>query len=194
MLSGQHSYQWLMSCDHDDAFMRDAAVQSELTGLSVRCLFGVHATKHEAVNADIDKADPLDCCVLVSDDMTPVVRGFDDIIAKTLLDCFPNLDGGLWFDDGLNAACWTLTIMGRKLYERLGYLYRTDYLSICADADLQQTCLRLGVLRHFQQTIIRHDHHISGRSPHDALYRKNELDEAYDYAVFAIREAAGFPL
>jgi hypothetical protein len=119
-----------MSCDADDDSMSRTLVQDEFIRTMGRVawnhiFYGNSKTKIEACNANmIEIAYPWDIVMLVSDDMIPIVKGYDDVIRSHMLASFPDTNGTLWFNDGhqenkLN----TLSVMGRKMYDSFGYIY-----------------------------------------------------------------------
>jgi len=91
--------------------------------------------------------------------MLPVVKDYDDIIADAMQRFYPDLDGALNFYDGWNGNpdCCTLSIMGRKLYERFGYIYHPSYLSTHCDNEFTDDCREMGKIVWFADCIIRHN-------------------------------------
>lgn len=60
--------------------------------------------------------------------MIPCQKGYDNIIAVNMNKYFPNMDGALHFNDGrVGNSLFTLSIMGKKLYDQFGYIYHPDY-------------------------------------------------------------------
>ena len=161
-LSGKHEHHFFITMDVDDATMNNGVMWQYLE--SIRKLFynyGDHASKVEAVNADMDSSlnKDFDILVVVSDDMLPVVKDYDDIIADAMQRFYPDLDGALNFYDGWNGNpdCCTLSIMGRKLYERFGYIYHPSYLSTHCDNEFTDDCREMGKIVWFADCIIRHN-------------------------------------
>ena len=111
---------------------------------NVTVVFGDSKTKIEACNADIKDVD-FDIVLLASDDMVPQVRGYDTIIKEAMEDYFPNTDGVLWFNDGYQSrAMNTLCILGKKYYDRFGYIYHPDYISLWCDNEFTVVANMLG--------------------------------------------------
>ncbi len=161
LLSGKHDVRFLISCDKDDALMNNDEVRAKLDtfhNLSVH--YGNSKTKIEAVNVDMYKAGSFDILLLASDDMLPIIKGYDDIIVRQFRKQFPDTDGVLWFNDGrrrnrLNTLC----VLGYKYYCRFGYIYHPDYISFYCDDEFTQVADLLGKQVYLNQTIIRHDHY-----------------------------------
>jgi hypothetical protein len=78
-----------------------------------------------AINRDMDLAPPFDILLLASDDMIPIVKGYDRIIRDNMpLDT----DRVLHFNDGHRTdSLNTLCILGKKYYDRFGYIYYPEY-------------------------------------------------------------------
>ena len=92
--------------------------------------------KH-AINADIPTT-AWDILVLISDDMIPEIKSFDQIIRSKMKEHYPDTDGVLWFFDGWREDLNTLCILGRKYYDRFGYIYHPSYESFWSDAEFTE--------------------------------------------------------
>ena len=141
--------------------------------------YGNNKSKIEAVNADMEKIEyPWDIVVLVSDDMIPQVRGYDDVIRNYMLSKFPDTDGILWFNDGTQGKNLnTLSIMGRKMYESFGYIYHPSYKSLFCDTEFTDLCngSLASKCLYIDYCIIRHEHPGTGfKQKQDSLYEKNQ--------------------
>jgi len=186
-----------MSCDSDDESMTRPLVQEEFArtlsrvGWS-RVFFGNSKTKIEACNANMGEIDyPWDIVMLVSDDMVPIVKGYDDAIRLHMMASFPDTNGILWFNDGhqenkLN----TLSIMGRIMYTHFGYIYHPSYKSFYCDTEFTDLCM--GELRdrclYVPTCIVRHEHPGNGYGKADSLYFKNQLAWCSDMDQYIARK------
>jgi hypothetical protein len=202
MASGKHELSFVLTLDEDDVTMNNPAMRRMLSRLEdrgvVKSFFGSSKSKIQAVNADM--IDPhtgatwdFDILILVSDDMIPEVAGYDGIVVAEMLASFPDLDGVVHYNDGLRGESLnTLSIMGRKYYERFGYIYHPDYASVFADNEFTQVSRALGKAVYRDQVIIRHRWMEQGK---DALYARNEDNALYarDHEVFTRRMKEGFP-
>jgi hypothetical protein len=178
-----------MSCDSDDDSMTRTLVKDEFDRILGQfgwhqIYYGNSKTKIEACNADMEKIEyPWDIVVLVSDDMVPIVRGYDDVIRSHMIASFPNTDGILWFNDGhqedkLN----TLSVMGQTMYQSFGYIYHPSYKSFYCDTeftDLCKTTLKSKCV-YIPTCIVRHEHPGNGYGGFDSLYQKNQLAWTHD--------------
>jgi len=190
-LSGKHEYHFFITMDVDDPTMNNGVMWQYLDNVSRKVFYnyGNHASKVEAVNADMDSSlnKDFDILVLVSDDMLPVVKDYDDFIADAMQGYYPDLDGALNFFDGLNGNpdCCTLTIMGRKLYERFGYIYHPSYLGTHCDNEFTDDCREMGKIVWFADCIISHNWR---GSYYDALSQRDTKNFATDRANYEARK------
>jgi hypothetical protein len=185
--SGQHELYWLCSFDVDDPTMRDPAVQLWCQQRGLHYYYGTSKTKVQAINADLDRRPPdYDVAIIVSDDMAVIAPGWDEIVAFDMRQHFPQLDGALWYLDGRRDDLCTLSIMGRGVLERLGYLYSPEYATSYCDNDYQRLMEHQGKLWRCGGQVFRHEWRVENN---DALMRRNEGRELYarDKATFERR-------
>ena len=180
-----------LSCDIDDSSMRRAdELQKVLSGFEWNRIFlSPNKSKIEACNANMNEIEyGWDIVVLVSDDMIPQVKGYDDVIRNHMLARFPSTDGILWFNDGCQGdKLNTLCVFGRKMYESFGFLYHPSYKSLFCDTELTDQCK--GPLAnkclYVPYCIIRHEHPGTGfANKMDALYAINQrqwIPDMYNY-------------
>ena len=178
-----------MSCDSDDESMTRTLVKDEFNRILGQfgwhqMYYGNSKTKIEACNADMEKIEyPWDIVVLVSDDMVPIVRGYDDVIRSHMMSSFPDTNGILWFNDGHQGENLnTLSVMGRTMYQSFGYIYHPSYKSFYCDTeftDLCKTSLRSKCV-YSPTCIVRHEHPGNGYGGFDSLYQKNQLAWTHD--------------
>lgn len=205
ILSGRHEVHFVISFDEDDETMNNDELSSYFTRLRRRCpdtfhpLCGTSTSKVSAINANLDRVydiDP-DVVVLASDDMVPVVSGYDDVIAQSMERHFPDTDGVLHFDDGFSGGdrLITLAIMGGKYLRRFGYLYYPGYKSVYCDNEFTDVCRMLNKVVYSSQVIIKHDW-VGTYTPNDPLHRRNDAPEMYahDESVYEQRKAINFGL
>ena len=178
-----------MSCDSDDESMTRSLVRDEFDRILGQfgwhqIYYGNSKTKIEACNADVEKIEyPWDIVVLVSDDMVPIVRGYDDVIRSHMMSSFPDTNGILWFNDGHQGENLnTLSVMGRTMYQSFGYIYHPSYKSFYCDTeftDLCKTSLKSKCV-YSSTCIVRHEHPGNGYGGFDSLYQKNQLAWTHD--------------
>jgi len=203
-LSGMHDVQFVISYDYDDPTMNNEnmfslfnRLNSQLEG-RIHPICGKSTGKISAINANMDKVRALnpDVILLASDDMIPVLGGYDEIIAKNMAKHFPDTDGVLHFNDGFSGQdrLITLSILGRKYFERFGYLYYPGYKSVFCDNEFTDVARLLGRVTYIDQVIIQHQW--VGATAPDAVHARNESPEmyAYDQPIYEERKARNFDL
>lgn len=181
---------WLFTCDTDDKptfeLCNSFNLPNQYTAL------GNSTDKINAINRDVSKIDKWDILLNISDDQIPVVKGYDDIIRRTM----PNdLDASLWFYDGWQNRINTQEIVGRKYYERFNYIYNPLYKSFFCDNESTEVARKLGKSIYTNKCIIKHFHPGWDKSSHikrDALYNKNDKYWKHDEDMFNFRKEQGF--
>ena len=82
MLSGENECSFLITLNEDDETMNNDDMKSFMDQFPyLTYIYGNHKNKIAAVNADMDRLE-FDILYLISDDMIPVISGFDKIIVK----------------------------------------------------------------------------------------------------------------
>jgi len=193
-MSGDN-YEFILSCDNNDPSMREEYVEEVIASYDkVNIFFGNNKNKVEAINADMDKCLDYDIVLLVSDDMIPIKKGYDDIIRQDMQKYFPDTDGILWYNDGHRTDLNTLCILGRKYYERFNYIYHPDYKSYFSDDEFTQVGNQLGKQQYIDNVIIEHQHPVWGFGQNDELYNYNLKYWKEDEDMFAERKKKNFDL
>lgn len=173
-LSGQGDVNFLLSCDIDDVTMNNPEVIEQLRKYeNLSIYFSNNKNKIEACNANMDMDSESDIIVLISDDMTPIVEGYDALIAEKMENYFPDYDGVINFNDGrVGDVLITCPIIGKKYYERFNYIYHPSYKTLCCDVELTIVAKKLKKYQYDDRILIRHDHFSYG-FPKDNLDVKN---------------------
>jgi glycosyltransferase involved in cell wall biosynthesis len=189
---------FLISCDDDDETMNTPQIRGCLDEYKkkVRLVyyFGQSKTKVQAINADVDKVDGWHILLLASDDMIPVVDGYDEIIDHDMNANFPDLDGVLWYNDGARTDINTLSILGRKYYNRFNYIYHPEYVSLWCDNEFTDVSKFLEKYTKSERVIIEHAHPVYQKTNYDALYAKNESFFQSDKKIYEKRKLKNFDL
>ncbi len=181
---------YVIIADKDDDTMNNKTVQNRIAAReNVLIVYGDSKTKIEAVNAYIPPLDfQWDILLLASDDMIPIVDGWDNVIGEKMDEYYPDGDGVLWFNDGYQGKKLnTLPIMGRKYYERFGFIYNPVYITWWCDNEFMEIANILGKQTYFDQVIIEHQHPDNINTDYDELYIKNNNHHG-DKAVFVARK------
>ena len=183
-----------VSCDRDDATMTEASIQYQIKNITYKTAwseiyYGDSKSKVEAVNADIYNIEwEWDIVLLVSDDMVPQIKGYDDVLRTHMLANYPETDGILWVNDGTQGdKLNTISIMGQKMYKSFGYIYNPAYKSLFCDTEFTDLCK--GALAskctYIPYMLIKHEHPGTGFADRaDALYARNQTfwdEDMYTY-------------
>lgn len=196
MMVNKEDFYFLVSIDHDDQELNTVEVTDRLNSYkNLTCVVGESKGKIAACNRDINEfIEPWDIVVLVSDDMIPKITGFDMMIRKDFK-TFPDLDGVLWYNDGHTGdSLNTLCILGRKYYDRFGYIYHPSYISLYCDNEFMEVSKLLGKVKYSSLVIIEHQHWAWGYGEMDPLYQENEKFIGEDGENFLKREKENFGL
>lgn len=159
--------------------------------------WGRSTSKVHACNRDLEKTlYPWDIVVLTSDDMEFIEPGFDLKIIKAFEEYFPDTDGVLHYGDGFaHGEIVSIPIMGRKYYERKGYIYFPGYQSFHCDEELLYVARKEEKCVSLTDQIVRHNHPMNKQGlPLDALYKYNDKFYPIDKGLFQRRKARNFGL
>ena len=203
-MSDDSDYTVLVKGDSDDASMNNADMWNWLSknhyGHYVN--FWEHSkNKIHAMNRNLDFLVPGigDIIIGMSDDMKFTERGFDNIIRKDMRDHFPDLDGVLHYNDGMQKSnVMTMSIMGREYFNRTGYIYHPEYASLWCDVEATEVAFMLDRYKYMSNDniIFRHMHPVWKLAEWDEQYRKSESADLYaaDKAVILARRARKYDL
>lgn len=195
-LANKTDYTILCSLDEDDATMPAEMVRQKavLYPSNILSVHGKSANKIHAINRDMHLVSKWDILVNMSDDMSFIVDGFDDIIRD---DFAGNFDRFLHYNDGnqkSNVA--TMSIMGRQYYDRFNYIYHPSYKSVWCDVEQTDVAVMLGKYKYMgdDKVIFRHLHPAWGLSEYDAQYRASENLDVWgeDLQNIIKRKMAGY--
>jgi hypothetical protein len=200
--SGKHRITVIVTMDIDDSSMNNNPLRYYMTNkikgeIDVTFSYGNSEGKIAAINRGVPTTD-WDIIISTADDMEPVEQGWDDIIVQDMLREFPNLDGALNYnnDPRLEAkgaegykTLITLPVIGRKLYDRFGYIYHPAYKSEWCDNEQTEVFEKLGVLRHINSRPIIH----KWAENQDALMQRNmQIGISVDRDTYTKRKGLGF--
>lgn len=194
-LSGRHNVRFIISIDDNDTTMLNPTVQQQAKnfGAQVEFKVGKSRTKIEACNVDV-KDQPFDILILASDDMLPIIKNYDDVIATSMETHFPNFDGLLHFYDGYKTRFCTLPVMGKRYYDKFGYIYEPSYKFLSCDVEMTEVAKKLGKYLFIKLVIVKHVHPRNTRSlmKLDALNKRDENNAKFDRATYNARQLQNF--
>lgn len=158
----------LLKVDNDDpsdySFFKDFPTCIKVNGIS--------KSKIHAINRGELLTYDWDILVTHSDDMWILQKGFDEQIISDMQTNFPDTDGCLHYPDGHANHLWTYSIVGRKYFERDGYVYHPDYVSLWCDNEAQEVAQRRMRIKFIENQIIEHQHPAWGLTSFDQQYRE----------------------
>ncbi|KKN74655.1 hypothetical protein LCGC14_0388570 [marine sediment metagenome] len=191
--SDKNNINYLVTLDSDDSTM--ANIEDDINVNNVTVIYGESDSKIHACNRDMEEIGGWDIVILVSDDMVPQIEGWDEVLRATMEKHFPDTDGALWFNDGYQPRTCTLTVFGKKYYDRFGWLYHPDYHSLFCDNEQTEVGLGLGKLQYFETVLFKHEHFANNSQvKRDSLYDRNEALFNIDKQTYEHRKAEGFPV
>jgi hypothetical protein len=140
--------------------------------------FGTSKNKIDAINRDVNEIKEkfnFDILVNFSDDMEFIQHSFDNVIRNKFFVHFSDLDGNVHFNDGFtNDTLSTMSIIGRKYYDRFNYIYHPSYISLWCDNEYTQVAKKNNKLLYFEDRIFRHNHPSNVGGFIDEQYIKTE--------------------
>jgi hypothetical protein len=191
-MSASNDYFIVAKLDDDDMTMNDPLVKEKLLSYPMVIVkWGTSKSKIHAINRDLEgfKYDILICA---SDDMRFRTIGFDDIIRKNMpasLDAFIHCP-----DDYAKERVCTVSIMGKRYYQRDGYIYHEDYFSMWCDDEATEVAKARGCYVWLPEVAIEHLHYTNDRKAvKDELYWRNDTYNK-DKVIYEQRKARGFDL
>lgn len=189
----------VVTADKDDASMYNphllAAVRPFITNYGLEIEFGKSESKIHAVNRDMEKYKDWDIIIVMSDDMKCVQSSFDFQIRQAFAQFFPDMDGIMHFNDGFQQnKLITLPIIGRKYFERFGYIYHPSYKSLWCDNEQMEVARALGKIVYQEQVLFRHEHFSNVGGFMDEQLKYTESFNNQDHQTYLRRKAKNFDL
>lgn len=177
----------IVSIDEDDKTLNESMFKIHSC---IQVCVGKSDSKISAINRDIPDPSTFDILLLASDDMIPIVYGYDQIIRDKMNKHFPDKDGVLFFNDGyMKNRLNTLVICGSAYYKRFGYIYYPQYKSFFCDNEFTYVANKLQRQIYFDEVIIKHEHPINTElCANDELYEKNSKYYSTDKILFNTRK------
>jgi len=196
MCNNIDNLKFLISIDSDDQSMNNKETFEILeTFQNINVVLGSSKSKIDAVNRDIDLNGDYDIILLASDDMIPIVKGYDDVIVQNMKKHYEDTDGVLFFNDGFQKnKLNTLCILGKKYYQRFNYIYYPEYKSTWCDNEFMDVANILQKQTYFDQIIIKHEHPDWGYGKSDIIHQKNHQNWNYDKLLYEKRRKINFEL
>lgn len=186
----QEKRDYLISVDEGDT----PPDFTDLNADNVHVVTGKSDSKIHAVNRDVNEwKKPWDILVVASDDMWPIAREWDRAIVDAMALHFPDLDGMLWFPDGYTKNLCTMPIMGRRYYNRFGFVYHPSYRSEWCDNEQMEVAQAHGKMVYIDRQLFEHRHPANTKVKLDSTYTKAMTKVSEDKDNYKQRRAKGFP-
>lgn len=192
---------YLITVDSDDPVMTNWSMQNLIslwgnqTTQTIEPIGKIGAINH-GVTEYLEQHPEYDIILLASDDMYPVQRGWDQRIINDMERLYPDTDGVLWYNDGhtgneLNTMC----ILGKKYYQRFGYIYQPDYKALWCDNEFMDVANMLGKQTYSPDVLFEHKHPIYDRSiKQDYMNVRDSQQFLNDKAIYEQRKQRNFDL
>lgn len=186
--------------DEDDTSCNNSQFLQSLSGLGCEVTIGKSKSKIAACNTG--RFFDWDVLVLASDDMVPVVQGYDRRILDLMAEHYPLFDGALCLNDGYNkdhtrpgepVTC-TIPILTREVFrsQLCWHVYYPGYKSSYCDTDQTLLLRKLNRITFVDEVLIEHRHFANARAPFDALYAENAKHDDEDCELFVERREKAF--
>ena len=158
----------LASLDIDDVTMNNSETINKLTEYvqkypeRIIIKFGYSKNKIDAINRDVNEIKDkfnFDILVNFSDDMEFIQHSFDNVIRDKFFCHYADLDGNIYFNDGfVGDRISTMSIIGRKYYDKFNYIYHPSYHSLWCDNEYTEVAKRNQKILYFPERIFNHNH------------------------------------
>jgi hypothetical protein len=139
--------------------------------------FDKRSTKIAAINRNVPDSD-WDVLVNLSDDQICVANDWDDWIRSAMP---KDLDASLWYFDGIQYQINTMEIVGRKYYERDGFIYHPGFKSFFCDNLKTDHAILRERIKISKFMLFKHEH---GGNMGDDLYRANHVHWHHDEQLY----------
>jgi|LakMenE01Jun11ns_1017448.scaffolds.fasta_scaffold9861249_3 hypothetical protein len=167
-LSDLNNFCILISLDIDDYSMNNKETINRLLEYvnkypeKIIIKFGSSKNKIDAINRDVNEIKEkfnFDILVNFSDDMEFIEHSFDEIIRGKFFMFYPDTDGNIYFNDGFTGErLSTMSIIGRKYYDKFNYIYHPSYHSLWCDNEYTEVAKRSEKIIYFHERIFNHNH------------------------------------
>lgn len=193
-IEDKDNYLILLTIDSDDETMFNKNTLEEiknriLKGYKIAVSIGLSRSKIDAINRGLESFKDWDLIVSTSDDMLFVKYGWDNIMRKNLSEQYPDTDGCLHYNDGYTREkICTLSVIGRKYFDRFGYIYNPIYKSLWCDNEFTEIALNLGKIKYFDDILFKHYHPNNIGGFIDKQYIETESFNELDYNTYSTRK------
>lgn len=153
----------IITADEDDLEMNNDEVKERIKLYpNSHIVYGVSTGKINAINRDFDKLpdDFKDWKIIAnfSDDQRFSIYAWDDYIRADFNTVFPEkFDGYMaYLDTDTHSALSTLYIAGRAWFDKFGWVYDPQFISLFCDVLMEDVAKKLGKYHYTGYTIYKH--------------------------------------
>lgn len=180
--------------DHDDPSLPEYKQIIENYDFPIIANIGSSTSKINAINRKLPDVK-WDILVNFSDDMRFTVFGWDTLIRDGFRCNCEDFDGFCHWpepDSGMSIA--TMSILGRKYYERDGYIYHDSYLSLFCDNEAAEVSKIRGKYYFMGLQLFQHLNPAYGHLPRDDMFNAQQDLWNVDEINFYERKAKNFDM
>ncbi len=172
--SGKNELEYILSLDSDDAINYLSVIPVMHSIVRAKVCVDSNKSVVPALNNGA-KLSTGDVLIYLSDDFE-CPGNWDLELQKAIGD---RKEFAIWVNDGLQDSVMTIHMLSRLYYQRLGYMYYSEYFSVYADNDITEQAKRDGVLINARHLLFKHNHYSVLGIPPDATYQRENSSEAY---------------
>lgn len=202
LVADKENYRVMCSFDFDDPTMYNDSVKDRIgqqLGDKAFIVYDKSINKIDAINRDIPPTgikgwfDDWNILVCMSDDMRFIAYGWDQLIREGFQHNAPDLDAFLHYPDSTarNMLC-TMSILGRKYFERDGYIYHPSYQSLWCDNEAMEVAQLRGKYIYMGIQLFDHLHPAYQLAAWDAQYVQQQGLWGVDEANYIERKRHNF--
>lgn len=194
------NYLIICTLDSDDDTMNTPEIKEKIkTFPNTIAYYGSSESKIHAINRDMEKEAAKEwewrILIVMSDDMKFLHYGFDRLIREGFEINCPDGDGFLHYpDQDAGIALSTMSIIGRKYYERFNYIYHPSYKSLWCDNEAFEVARMLGKYHYMGIRLFDHLNPAYGHLPRDPMFEIQQDHWAVDEGNFKKRREINFDL
>lgn len=142
--------------------------------------WGHSKNKIDSINRNLSGIENADIICCHSDDMSFTKFWYDVLIKEAMKNHFPDFDGMLHFpDQKQKEKVCTYQIVGRKYFQRTGYIYNPEYESVYCDNEETERAKLLGKYAFINEEILIHKHYRWGFGEPDELNKREDSQTLY---------------
>ena len=177
--------------DMNNDLIRDTIVQMDeaYPRAKVEYAYREHTGPIHALNAGLLGRE-FDMVMGITDGFMPCVANYDELIVKSMIASWPDMNGAIYFNDGECGERFALApILGRRVIVEQGWFFDPYYIAGGADRALSAELRARDKLTYFSQIAFQHTdiYHLK-----DKIFHRNKGQCKIDRARFRQRRRQGY--